>query len=380
MNVYFRLLFLLWVASLFIGVPQAECSALDQLITIGGGSLPDVPMPGNPVPDNPSTYERPQTHQRPSYNSSYSAPSYEERQRQKKQREERRKERERARKKARHDAEYRKERERKEPAEWDWPKGLPRKRSYYSYSPKRTNSLIKVPEKIKPGDETKALQEVSLKIKGLRLKTKLSFEEKQALEKLEEKARELWFKTIKSCTRDKNRYRTVVPLGLQNARPYSEPARLSSDNLKNLQNQTAERSALLIDPIAKLYQEKTGQLIELKAEEFAEKLSDKANRFSEVLAVGKVSMQLADKDYHAATGETVNYLIGRIPYPQAQLAAEGGKIYGNVVFRAINDFMRKAMEATGGHFDQKQFWDDLKKEMSFAQKSFLKWAGDPEND
>lgn len=224
------------------------------------------------------------------------------------------------------------------------------------------------------------LQELSLKIKGLRLKKNLSYEEKQALEKLETKARELWLKAVKKPSGDKDRYRLVVPLPLQNVRPYSEPSQLRSETLKFLRSHKDGKSAVVVDPIAKLYQEKTGQLIELKAEEFAEKMADGKSGFAEVLAVGKVSVQLAGKDYHAAAGETVNYLIGKIPYPQAQLAAEGGKIYANVAFRALNDFMNKAMAATGGNFDQKQFWDELKTEMNFSQKSFLKWAGEPEND
>jgi hypothetical protein len=382
MNGYLRRLIFLWAIFLFVGGSQADCGALDQLLTISGGSLPDVPMPGEPIPVDPQPYEQPQNYQQPSYDYSRPRPSYEELQRQKKQREERRKAREQARKKAQREAEYRKEREKKERAEKAWPKGLPRKRSYYNctYGPKRTNSLIEVPDKVKSGDEAKALQEVGLKIKGLRLKTKLSYEEKQALEKLETKARELWLKAVKSPAGDKDRCRLVVPLGQQNVRPYSEPSHLSSDNLKFLRNHKDVNSAFFIDPIAKLYQEKTGQLIELKAEEIAAKLTDGTNSFAEVVAVGKVSVQLAGKDYHAAAGETVNYLIGKIPYPQAQLAAEGGKIYANVAFRSLNNFMSQAMAATGGHFDQKQFWDDLKKEMSFSQKSFLKWAGDPEND
>lgn len=382
MNGYLRRSFFLLAIFLLAGAPQADCGALDQLLSISGGSLPDVPMPGEPIPVDPQSYEQPQNYQQPSYNYSRPQPTYEELQRQKKQREERRKAREQARKKAQREAEYRREREKKERAEKAWPKGLPRKRSYYNYTygPKRTNSLIQVPEKVKAGEEAKVLQEISLKIKGLRLKNNLSYEEKQALEKLENRARELWITAVKKTSGDKDHYRLVVPLPQQNVRPYSEPSNLSGETLKFLRNHKETKSAAFIDPIAKLYQEKTGQLIELKAEEFAEKMAGGESGFAEVLAVGKISVQLAGKDYHAAAGETVNYLIGKIPYPQAQLAAEGGKIYANVAFRALNDFMNKAMAATGGNFDQKQFWDELKKEMNFSQKSFLKWAGDPEND
>lgn len=361
----------------FIGsLLPISAGALDQLLSISGGSMPDVPMPGNPQPVDQQTY------QEPSYNYSRPQPSYEELQRRKKQREERRKARERARKNARREAEYRKDREKRIQAEKAWPKGLPRKRTYTQYNPKRKNSLIAVPEKVNPGEEAKALQEVTLKIKGLRLKSKLSYDEKQALQKLENKARELWFKAIKHPDGGQDRYRLVMPLAVQNFSAYKEPSVLNTNTLQVLRNYKDKdgKSAAVIDPIARFYQEKTGQLIELKAEELVEKLSDSNNSFAEVLAVGKISLQLADKNYHAAAGETVNYLIGKIPYPQAQLAAEGGKIYANVSFRALNNFMNKAMAATGASFDQKKFWDELKAEMSFSQKTFLKWAGDPEND
>jgi len=372
----------LWAIFFFTGASQADCSALDQLLSISGGGLPDVPMPGEPAPDDSQHYEQQPGDQRQSYDYSRPELTYEEQQRRKKQREERRMARERARENARREAKYRDEREKQERIEKAWPKGLPRKRSWNDNARSRNvlNRMIEVYDRIKPGEEAIALKEISSGIKGLRLKKALSYEEKQVLEKLEAKAREIWFKAIKTTNGDKNRHQLVVPLGWQNDLSYSQSSHLSSGDLKTLQDYKDEKCASTLDPIARFFQEKTGQLVELEAEEFAGKLSDRANVFAEVLAVGKVTVQLAGKDYQAAAGEAVNYMIGKIPYPQAQLAVEGGKIYANAGFRLLNDFMSKAMAATGGYFDQEQFWADLKEDMSFAQKSFLKWAGDPEND
>ncbi len=355
----------------------AFSGALDQLLSISGGSMPNVPDPGEPMVVDPQPVEQQQSGSSGIFNYfSRPEPTYEEIQARNRRREERRIAREKARKRSEQETRDRVRREKREREKKAWPKGLPPKRSIYNYK-KTKSSLTAIPATPRPGEENDTMQDVAFKIKALRAKKSLSAEEKQALFNLEELARKLWLQVLNNQKGLSSSKKMVVPLPVAGAVSYKGPGVLTANHLKNFKTSKTLKFGKIIDPIAGLYQEKTGQLIELKAEEYANKISGGQSHFAEMLTVGKIAMNVSGKDYVAASAEAINYLIGKIPYPQAQLAAEGGKIYARTSFQVLNEFMHRSMNAVGGNFDQKEFWQELKKELTPAQKSFLKWVEDP---
>lgn len=355
----------------------AFSGALDQLLSISGGSMPNVPDPGEPMVVDPQPVEQQQQGSSGIFNFfSRPEPTYEEIQARNRRREERRIAREKARKRSEQESRDRARREKREQERKAWPKGLPQKRSAYN-NQKIKSSLASIPATPKPGEEHRTMQDVALKIKGLRAKKSLSSEEKQALFNLEELARTLWLQALNNQKNPGSTKKLVVPLPVAGDASHKGLVILSSNHLNNFKTSKNLKFGTILDPISGLYQEKTGQLIELKAEEYANKISGGQSHFAEMLTVGKIAMNVSGKDYVAASGEAVNYLIGKIPYPQAQLAAEGGKIYARTSFQVLNEFMHRSMNAVGGRFDQKEFWQELKKELNPAQKTFLKWVEDP---
>lgn len=74
------------------------------------------------------------------------------------------------------------------------------------------------------------------------------------------------------------------------------------------------------------------------------------------------------------------FLVGSIPIPQAQLAVTGGRMYANVAYHTLNQFMIKAMNGVNAPFDADQFWNNLKAESGTGVKAVMNFIQWPPNE
>lgn len=120
------------------------------------------------------------------------------------------------------------------------------------------------------------------------------------------------------------------------------------------------------------------------AEMLGEKLSENAlpaeiaGKYENVLALGKVSAEVSGGNTPGAIKEIADIVIGKLGMPQASFAVDGGRIYSNTAFTALNKFMEDSTKAVGGTFDRKEFWNSLKSEMTTGQKAVMEWIGGPD--
>lgn len=90
------------------------------------------------------------------------------------------------------------------------------------------------------------------------------------------------------------------------------------------------------------------------------------------VGVGKIVIE-ATESTSKGVAAGVNLLIGALEIPQASWAVTGGRLYSKVAFEAMNQFMTKATEATGGHFDSEEFWTEFRESLTTAQRSVCDW-------
>ena len=118
-------------------------------------------------------------------------------------------------------------------------------------------------------------------------------------------------------------------------------------------------------------------LVELAGEEWAGEVLGEAagDRFGTVLGLAKVGVAAAQGDPEEGLVALADVLVGLIPFPQASGAVTGGRIYANVAFQAMNDFMTQSMQVVGGTADTEAFWKELDDELNVSQRAFRKWIG-----
>ena len=101
-----------------------------------------------------------------------------------------------------------------------------------------------------------------------------------------------------------------------------------------------------------------------------------AGRAERLWGVGRVLLK-ARKGGPEGGAELVDFAISRAPQPlslRAELAKEGGRIYSNVAFQALDRFMVDAMNATGATFDPVAFRKRVKEQMTLGQKGVSAWS------
>jgi hypothetical protein len=91
-----------------------------------------------------------------------------------------------------------------------------------------------------------------------------------------------------------------------------------------------------------------------------------------VVSVAKVALA-AHESTSQGVAAGVDLLIGALEMPQASWAVTGGRIYSATAFGAMNDFMTKAMAATGKPFDSEEFWRAFKESLTEGQRSVCDW-------
>jgi len=166
--------------------------------------------------------------------------------------------------------------------------------------------------------------------------------------------------------------REALALRLPVVEPKWPPPRLTRQDLEQIESPahppgepSALRAPALLDCVQGLAD--AGVTDSLLAEECAE-------RFGDFLGLAKIVMTTGEEGVAGGIAASVDFVVGKIPFPQANAAVEGGRIYSKVAFQAMNRFMSEAMKAGGGNFDQDAFWDDFKNDLTVWQKAMMEFV------
>ncbi|OGK05672.1 MAG: hypothetical protein A2W80_14080 [Candidatus Riflebacteria bacterium GWC2_50_8] len=357
--------------------------AYEQLVGMAGGSanVPNVPDP-TPVDgySQPSDYNPP-----PRYR--YVDPAAE--QRRAELREQRRKEREQARAKR-----ARERKDEREDREWEQ-----ENRERKENEAKRQIVLKQLPPKWQLKTSTKknaaaskvpalsglsGLTSLQKQIDALQKQTGLTTEQQSQLADLDKKLFALWAQMVSANdTPEKVRKVLRLPVGFGDAAAQNVP-KLSQNMLRDMLQEPADISTAAelskdLMPVKNGLVNFAGDylqnLIAAAPVDVFEAATDAelAGLMKDGLAVAKVTMAFRDKAKGIAA--VADFVVGRIAVPQAAIAEAGRKIYSNVAFSALNDFMEKSSAAVGVNHDKTAFWDDLKQRSTTGQRAFLEWMG-----
>lgn len=361
-----------------------HADAFGQLIDAAGGSVPNVPNVPDPTPvyedDSSSDNSSDDGNTGSSFWSNFWNPQvdpvYEQQQREKRQkareeRAKRRKEAAKRRKDAREDREWEEKQRRK--TEAAKVRGfVPPPRQSRATPPSMRPPTAAVPA----GTEAKALAENQFRMATLLKKGSLTAQEQELLKQLHDVCRALWTKAVanESLTAiERSRIKiSVPPLDFAD----SQVAAKLSEQLEQIKASLAAGSHGSLDLIKKYNDEKFQQLAEQAAGEMAENIGEEVpDTLEKYLGAAKVSAAVSQGDIPAAGKEILDFLVGRLASPQAGMAVEGGRMYASTVFKAMDDFMIKAMGAVGKDFNTKEFWMQVKSEMTTGQKTVMEFVG-----
>ncbi|HNX75224.1 MAG TPA: hypothetical protein PLM07_15320 [Candidatus Rifleibacterium sp.] len=309
-------------------------------------------------------------------------PVYEQQQREKRQkiREERKKKREKAaqkRRDARADREYERLQKQKKKRQADEAAKAPTGYVAPVPPPRALPPSMKPPTADVPaGSEAKALSENQFRMATLLKKGNLSAPEQELLRQLHSVCRTLWARAVQNealTAIERSRIKLSIP-----AVDFAEPtiATRLSEQVNQIRSSLNGEGAPNIDLIKKFNKEKFQQLAEQEAGELAENLVEGGQgTFDNLLGAAKVSAAVGQGDIAAAGKETLDFLVGRLSSPQASMAVEGGRLYASTTFAALDNFMVKAMGATGNDFNTREFWEQVKSEMTIGQKTVFEFIG-----
>lgn len=360
-------------------VPPLWAGAWNQAQEIGGPP-PNLPTPGMSIDNEASghssfpgsSYEPPQP------------PSPEEIEARRRAREEARLRREQRRQEAKR-RERRKQREEEERRQPAWPQGLPQPRPL-TPSPRQpaAANLIPPTTNVPANAAGKTLRDCVLRAEALRKKASLNSDEQKLLRELQLAIRDLWVKgtALVGLSLDE-RARMVMAIATIIDDLGSKVGTVTRDTIQSWRNWKQKRledsMRAAEDPFARFSTEKGIAAVELMGGEIAdislpEEIAEKYDTF---LGIGKIAVAIGEKDRPGAVREFVDLLIGRLEMPQATLAVEGGRLYADLGFCALNRFMKDAMGAVGADFNPKEFWKTFYEDLSFGQKCVYKWIGGP---
>ncbi|RCK79499.1 MAG: hypothetical protein OZSIB_4253 [Candidatus Ozemobacter sibiricus] len=360
---------------------------------MAGGQVPDVPMPGAPQierPDNTGStdaqaWEREQARQERAI----------ERARQREERRRRRQEQKEAERRRRLEAQWygrsptpSRPSHRHDAADQPsrppaWPQGLPPKRPLTSNAPSAKPRFDKT---VPPGKEADKLAEARLAAAALRRKGTLTTQEQQELDDLEALARGIWKKLAANRTLPAaSRMKYQVPLPVADTPGPTPPARLDQATIAAAEAQQPPRSKAFI-PFTGTMTNVMVAGVEMAGSTASERglpeswimeaFGTPDEHFGNLLGLGKIAWTIAEKDVPGAIAETLDFLVGKITYPQAAFTAEAGRIAASVNFHAFDAFAKQAMAGVGNpDFDPKTFWKELESEMNPVQKGVFQWLG-----
>ena len=85
------------------------------------------------------------------------------------------------------------------------------------------------------------------------------------------------------------------------------------------------------------------------------------------------TVEVSGGDNAQKISKALDFIVGEIRLPRASFAVDGGRVYSNVAYNALDRFMTDAMAAVGGHHDSKKFWTEFYDSLSTGQKTTLNW-------
>ena len=226
----------------------------------------------------------------------------------------------------------------------------------------------------------------------------LSAAEATLLEQWEEQRNRLWKKAISVPgltyeERQRLRLQLYVPAVYQNSIPQ---ARTSPETLQqwflndNQQPISLNYSKLKETPsnpaIVHMITDFSAETIESQLEEkitdyLEEQRKGAGKHLGYLFKTARLTIAYKDDGAAGVISEGAEtFLVGSIPIPQAQLAVTGGRMYSNVAYHTLNQFMIKAMNSVNATFDADQFWNNLKAESGTGVKAVMNFIQWPPNE
>ncbi len=373
-----KLIFVVFAGLLLLLPDAVWAGAYEQLLSISGGSasVPDVPDPTPVEPYNNSNSNS--NYQQPSYN--YVDPAEQQR------REERRRQRQKARERRAREA-----RDRREDREWE-----KEKKERNEYEAKRQIVLKQLPPKwqlkssskknpatgkVPPLSGLSSITSMQKQIDAMQSKGGLDARQQAELAELDRRIFDLWAQMVGAeDTPERVRKVLRLPLGFAEAK---DTPRLSQEKLRDLlqapvTGDTAEFTRDLV-PVRNGMVNFAGDYLQniianAPAEVFeAATDAEMGALMKDGVALAKVTM--AFRDMSKGIAALADFAVGRIAIPQAAIAEAGRKIYTNIAFESLNNFMDKASSAVGMNHDRAAFWQNLKEDATTGQRSFIEWMG-----
>ena len=378
-----KLIYFVIAGFLMLMPDMAWAGAYEQLLSISGGGAPNVPDVPEPTPVEPDNYSNSNSnsysnYQQPSYN--YADPAEQQR------REERRRQRQKARERRAREA-----RDRREDREWE-----EEKKERNEYEAKRQIVLKQLPPKwqlkssarknpaagkVPPLSGLSSMTSMQKQIDALQKKSGLNAQQQAELASLDRRMLDLWAQPV-SADDTPERVRRVIrlPLGFADSK---DVARLDQEKLRALLQSPSDSPAA--EAVSDLLPVRNGvvnfagdhlqNIIAAAPAEVFEVATDAemGALMKDGVALAKVT--LAFRDASQGIAALADFVVGRIAVPQAAIAEAGRKIYTNIAFESLNNFMDKASSAVGATHDRPAFWQEIKDESNTGQRAFLEWMG-----
>lgn len=376
-----RIFFLLFGLAFLLAPEPLWAGAYEQLLSISGGSanIPDVPEP-TPVEEyNSSSYQQ--------QNYNYVDPQEEanrawRREQRKKAAEVRRRDRARRAREARWRREDREwAEERKERQEYQKQLDIVRKQLPPSWKLKSSQNSNPATEKAPPLSGLSSLIDVQKEIDVLQEKGQLDQQQQKKLAELDKKMFELWQQMVSADdTPAKLRRVLRLPVGLAQSHAVPE---LTQDRLREMLQlpdnspvtELAKDAVPIKNGLVNFAGDYLHNLLSQAPAEVFEAVTDEelGGLLKNGIAIAKIGMAFRDKAKGIAA--VIDFAVGRIKCPQANIAAAGRKIYTNVAFEALHNFMEKSSSAIGLEYNRTESMEQLKKESSLGQRAFIEWLG-----
>lgn len=171
-------------------------------------------------------------------------------------------------------------------------------------------------------------------------------------------------------------------LNLDSIRDKIDPSSKTSPNISSVHTpdrRTSKEDAITMVFTSDFFADQTGQMVEYQAGEAIENVhgSIMKDRYEKLLGLTHIVLEAKDNGTAGAVAETIDFMISKMPEPmsaQASMAVEGGRVYSNVTYRALDRFMTDAMKGTGSNFDSETFWKQFNEDLTLSQKGIKQWV------
>ncbi len=385
-----KLIYVVLIGLMMLVPDITRAGAYEQLLSISGGpaNVPDVPDPTPVETYDSSDYQQStpdesynsSNYQQPNYNYNYVDPA--EQQRREERRQQRQRERE---KRAREARERRKEQkwreEDKEYAEREAKRQIVLKQLPPKWQLKSSAKKNPTTGKVPPLSGLSTLTGLQKQIEALQKQGNLNSQQQAQLIALDLKMLNLWAQMINDeDTPERVRKVLRLPVGFAESK---DAPRLNQEKLRELLQPPVESPLSEItkdlvpvrNGLVNFAGDHLQNIIAAAPADVFEAVTDAemGAMMKDAVAVAKVTM--AFRDLSKGVAALADFVVGRIAVPQAAIADAGRKIYTNVAFESLNNFMDKASSAVGMNHDRGAFWQKIKEESTTGQRAFIEWMG-----